>query len=179
VQRVNLHYISFPEPGSRDDQDWRLAAAILQDGLARQGYACRTEANTVVIELPAEPDASPAAVLVVPDQSMLAEPGVLTRLDANQAVVVGSARPARTLAGELGPFAAGVAAVDAAGIAEEEGADTLVALLGGIARVAPFIDQEALCAAVWAAYDRGFGYMARSAMRAFDLGYRQTQVALH
>jgi hypothetical protein len=178
VQQVNVHYIRFPEPGSRNDQDWRLAAAILSDGLARQGYACRTEANTVVIELPTESADLPDSVLVVPDPATLAQPDLRRRLDRHNAVVVASARPARTLRQELADIPARVAAVDADGIAEAEGADTLVALLGGIARLVPFIDHEALCAAVWTAYDRGFGYTARSAMRTFDLSYRQTQVAL-
>jgi pyruvate ferredoxin oxidoreductase gamma subunit len=72
-----------------------------------------------------------------------------------------------------------VAAVDAEGIAGEEGCDPEVALLGGLARLMPFVDPDALCAAIWNAYDTGFAYQARAAMRTFDVAYRQAQLATH
>jgi pyruvate ferredoxin oxidoreductase gamma subunit len=69
-------------------------------------------------------------------------------------------------------------AVDAQGIAADEGAAPTPALLGGVARLLPFLDPDVLGATIWTAYDHGLPYAARAALRAFDLGYSQAERAL-
>lgn len=177
VHQVTVHFMPTPGAGPALAAGLRRAAAILSESLSRQGFDCHREANTVVIDLLNAPEGAVEAVLVVPDPDLLARTDVRQQLGTGQALVVGTARPARKVWQQLDQSPAGVVAVDAAGIAEEEGCDPEVALLGGLARLMPFVDPEALCASVWNAYDTGFAYLARAAMRTFDVGYRQAQLA--
>ncbi len=159
-------------------EDARLAAAILADCLSRQGFQSNAKGTSVAVEAAPRRERDAEEVFVVLDEHLLASAEVLCRLDSRSAVVVCSARPARTLKHELGRFTAGVATVDASGIAIDEGADPVVAVLGGAARAIPLIDPEVLSASVWNTFDRQLPYAAQAAVRAFDLGYAQTQLAL-
>lgn len=152
-----------------------LAAAILADCLTRQGYQCSTRDESVTVDLPG---AAQQQLFVLLDEALLNHPVVRAHLDSSATVVVCSARPARTVLDGLGRCPAGLVTVDALGIAFEEGADPVTALLGGAARSAAWIDPDTLCAAIWASYDREFAYGARAAIRAFDQGYSQAQQAL-
>jgi hypothetical protein len=155
---MDIHFTASP--------DCQLGAAIIADSLCRQGYPCRTVNDGIVVV--DTPDA-PLSIHVVMDDTLI------DAARSASAVVVASARPARTLQNHL--VRPAVAAVDAEGLAEQEGADPIVAVLGAAARLLPILNYESLAASVWAAYDRGFGYEARAALRAFDLGYKQAQVA--
>lgn len=96
-----------------------------------------------------------------------------TVLKGARAVVVDSAKPPRVLLQRVERRPRCLAAVDATGIAQDEGTDPVVPLLGAAAIALPELDTDALCSAIWGHYDSHFGYAARSALRAFDLGLRQ------
>jgi hypothetical protein len=177
MRTVRFHFIA-GDSMVGTEEDACVAAAILANSLTRQGYEATAEGPIVTTYAPARRESEPDNILVVLDEEALHDEGLLGRLDRNSAVIVCSARPARILRHELGRFTAGVAAVDGSGIAMEEGSDPVVALLGGAARMVPFIDPDVLCATVWNYYDRSFPYAARAAMRTFDLGYMQAQQAL-
>lgn len=155
--------------------DAHLAASILADCLTRQGYTCAAEQESVSVEAP---DGTSREVIVLLHESLLDHPVVRAHLDSSATVVVCSARPAKVLLERLARQPAGVITVDASGIAFEEGADPVTALLGGAARTTSWIDPDVLCAAIWASYDREFAYGARAAIRAFDQGYIQAQEAM-
>lgn len=152
-----------------------MAAHIWADCLTRQGCRCSVQDEQVTV---AGPDDQEQPIFVLLDESLLEHPVVRANLDRQSLVVVCSARPARVVLDRLGGLPAGVVTVDASGIAFEAGADPVTALLGGAARIAPWIDPDVLCAAIWANYDREFAYGARAAIRAFDQGYWQAQQAL-
>lgn len=154
------------------------AAAILADCLSRQGYAAKACGRSVQIQAELRRETEPDEIYLVLHEELLADPGLLSQLDRKSAVVVCSARPARVVRHELGRFTAGVTTVDADGIAMDEGADPVVAMLGGAARALPVIDPDALCASVWNYFDRDLPYAAHAAIRAFDLGYMQAQQAI-
>jgi hypothetical protein len=154
---MDIHFVASP--------DCQLGAAILADSLTRLGYPCHTSSGTVVVETPE----APWSIHVVLDDAHLE-----AAADAS-VVVVASARPAAALQKRL--VRPAVATVDADGLAEQEGTDPVVAVLGAAARLLPFLDYDALAASIWTAYDRGFGYEARAALKVFDLGYKQAQVA--
>lgn len=151
-----------------------LAASIWADCLSRQGFASTVQGEWVSV---AGPDDQDQRFFLLLDESLLDHPVVRANLDAQSLVVVCSARPARVVLDRLGGRLASVVTVDASGIAFEAGADPVSALLGGAARIAPWIDPDVLCAAIWASYDREFSYGARAAIRAFDQGYWQAQQA--
>lgn len=180
MREVRFHFIAAEDEGagSRGGEDTRLAAAILSDSLSRQGCRSAAQGGTVVVNAPVRREREPEEVFVLLDESQLQNTGLLERLDPKSAVLVCSARPARTLRHELGRSTSGVATVDAHGIAVDEGADPVVAALGAAARLVSFIDADVLCASVWNTFDRVFPYAARAAMRAYDLGYVQAQAAL-
>lgn len=177
MRTVRFHFLAAGCLSGGSSEELDLAALILANSLSRQGYDCRVRENSVVVANP--PADSPAQVFLLQDEVLLCTPDLLSQVHGDTAVVVGSARPAHMLREQMGPTLADVASVDACGIATEAGADPLVALLGGAARCIPLIDREALCATVWHTYDRGLPYAARSALRALDLGYSQTQLALN
>jgi len=152
----------------------RQAASILADCLSRSGYDSACHCDIVTIAGPEVPDETYILLL---DESMISHPVTRAHLNQRSTVVVCSARPARLLLEQLGARPAGLVAVDASGIAFDQGADPLIALLGGAARTAPWIDPDVLSAAIWASYDREFAYGARAALRAFDQGYIQAQQA--
>lgn len=152
-----------------------LAAAIWADCLTRQGLRCKVDGEWVSVSGPGTRD---QRCFVLLEESLLDHPVVRANLDEQSLVVVCSARPACVVLDRLGGRPAGVVTVDASGIAFEAGADSVSALLGGAARIAPWVDPDVLCAAIWASYDREFAYGARAAIRAFDQGYWQAQQAL-
>ncbi len=149
-----------------------LAASILADCLARQGYACTCTEEAVTVPSPDDVDEQ---CFLLMEESLIDQPIVRAHLDQDSTVVVCSARPARYLLERLNGRPAGLVAVDASGIAFEQGTDPVTALLGGAARAASWIDPDVLSAAIWASYDREFAYGARAALRAFDQGYVQAQ----
>lgn len=100
-----------------------------------------------------------------------------TVLKGARAVVVDSAKPPGVLLQRVEWRPCCLVAVDATGIAQDEGTDTVVPLLGGVARAVPEMDTDALCGTIWSHYDSHFAYAARSALRAFDLGLRQAAMA--
>lgn len=178
MRQVTFHFIGAGGSIQNPGEDAHLAAAILTNCLSRQGYASTAEEHMVRVEAPVRRESDSEHIYVMLDEKPLASSDFLSQVDRSTTVVIGSARPARILRHELGRFAAGIASVDASGIALEEGTDPVAALLGGAARVVPFIDPDVLCASIWSTFDREFGYGARAAMRAFDLGYMQAQQAL-
>lgn len=175
MRNVRFHFLAAGCLAGGSSEELDLAALILANSLSRQGYDCSVQANSVVVSNP--PEHSPDQVFLLLDEVLLRTPDLLSQVSGDSAVVVGSARPAHFLRQQMGRTVSDVAAVDVSGIATEAGADPLVALLGGAARCIPLIDREALCASVWHTYDRGLPYAARSALRALDLGYSQTQLA--
>lgn len=174
MHEVRFHLISC----DASDIDSGLAAAILADSLRRQECRARLEGTMVTVPAGQSRPQDPFDVFILLDEVLLSDPQVLSRLHARSALVVCSARPARMLRQRLGRDTAGVATVDASGIATDEGTDPVAAVLGAAARLVSFIDPEALSAAVWTSFDHGFPYAAKAATRAFDLGYMQTQQAL-
>ncbi len=178
MRSVTFHFLTADYGQPRGGEEARLAAAILHNCLSRQGYPSTLDGNKVTATVPQRRESDPEEIYLLLDETLLDSPEILTHLDHRSAVVVCSARPAKVLRHQLGRMTAGVAAVDACGIAMEEGADEVTALLGGAARMLPFIDPDVLCASVWNTFDREFPYAARAAMRAFDLGYMQTQQAI-
>lgn len=178
MRQVTFHFIGAGGSIRHAGEDAHLAAAILANCLSRQGYRSAALGHTVQVEAPSRRDSESEQIYVMLDEQPMSDADLLKQIDRTTTVVIGSARPARILRHELGRFAAGIASVDASGIAMEEGSDPVAALLGGAARIVPFIDPDVLCAAIWSTFDREFGYGARAAMRAFDLGYMQAQQAL-
>jgi hypothetical protein len=156
----------------RQGTEARQAAAILAGALMAQGRHPELTAQSVTFTTTTP---SPAQVLILLHEDLLQEPVILDAVDSETVVVLCSARPAETVLCEMGRPAARLATVDAEGIADEEGTDQIVALLGGAARMVPEICLEMLTASVWNAYDRHFGYGARAATRALDLGYNLIQ----
>jgi hypothetical protein len=150
----------------------RQATTILASALMAQGRHPQQDAQSVTFTTN---NPGPAQVLVLLDEALLHEPVILNAVDSDTAVVLCSARPAKVVLDEMGRPAARLATVDAEGIADEEGTDPVIALLGGAARMVPEICIERLTASVWNAYDRDFAYGARAAARALDLGYTLTQ----
>lgn len=150
----------------------RQAATILAGALMAQGRQPALNGQSLTF---ASQNAGPAQILVLLHEDLLLEPVIMNAVDSETAVVLCSARPAQMVLAEMGRPAARLATVDADGIADEEGTDRVVALLGGAARMVPEICLERLTASVWNAYDRQFGYGARAAARALDLGYTLTQ----
>lgn len=177
MQDVRFHFIADgAENASKEEA--RLAAAILSDCLSRQGYSTASDDHTVSVTVPSLEEDEATQIFVVLEERLLTHPDLLTRMDGSSAAVVCSARPASVLASELGRFTAGLASVDASGIAMEEGSDPVLAMLGAAARMVKFIDPEALCHSIWSTYDRTYAYAARAAVRVFDLGYMQAQQAM-
>lgn len=158
-------------------EDGRLAARVLAECLNRQGLENRVEDGVLHVSAPTRRATDPSEVYVVLDETLLNRPSLLGQIDRKTGVVVCSARPARTLQHELGRFTAGVTAVDASGIGMHEGADPVMAMLGGAARMLPWIDRDMLSSSVWAVYDNHLPYAAHAALRAFDQGYAQAQLA--
>lgn len=159
-----------------NSQEGRSAAAIWARCLSRQGVACTLAEQTVTAYGLPETDEGPNEIFILLDEGLMEQRELEGRLHGQSAVVVPSARPAGVLRQRLGETAA-IVAVDATGIALDEGADLISALLGGAARAVPWVDPDVLCAAIWCHYDRDFAYTARAAIRAFDLGYAQAQRA--
>lgn len=149
-------------------QEALRAAAIMADGLALMGRPRSLHDATVLSD----------AAWDCPNVSVALEPATLGLLAVApfHGLVVDTGRPACVIQERLNASAA-VVAVDASGIAGEEGTDAVAALLGAMGRLMPCLNLERLSEALWGAYDRGFGYGARAAVRAFDLGYRQAYVA--
>jgi hypothetical protein len=172
----NYHF-HFMAVGSANDEA-QMAATILTHCLQRQGYRAGLTGTTVTVMAPAQRLDEPETILILLDESQLAEPQVLNQIDNKCAVVVCSARPARMLQHELGRFSAGITTVDATGIANDEGSDPVVAMLGAAARMVHFIDADRLGTAIFACYDRSLPYAALAAMRTFDMGYMQAQLSL-
>jgi hypothetical protein len=171
MPELHLHFVAF----ERSNPPCVEAAAILCESLRRQGFASSVLGRSVTINMPERPASEPDQIYVVLDEQLLSEVELLNRFDRQSAVVICSARPVQTLRHELGRYTAAIATVDAEGIGDDEGASPVIALLGGAARMLPFIDAEQLGIAIWMKYDRSFPYAARAAVRAFDLGYAQTQ----
>jgi len=173
MSELRFHFID-----DAGGEDARLAASILGDCLSRQGYRATVIGGEVTVDATARRQSDPEDAYIVLDEILLTQSDLLGCLGGKTMVVVGTARPARILRHELGRFVASVTTVDASGIAMDEGADRVVALLGGAARAVSLIDPDALSASVWANFDRELPYAAHAAMRAFDQGYSQAQSAI-
>jgi hypothetical protein len=174
---VHFHFLTSKGTANGCTAEASKAAAILANCLSRQGCSGETAENLVVANLPTERGDEPENVFVVLDDGALHSLGQFEQNGSRSAVIVCSARPAHMLQKELGGFNATITTVDAEGIAMDEGSDSMVAVLGGAARMVSCLDPEALFAAVWSTYDRGLPYAAQAAMRTFDLGYMQAQQA--
>jgi hypothetical protein len=178
LHEVHFHFIATAaETKQTDAHEACLAAAILSNCLTRQGCVSTANGNTVVANALNRRENDPDQIFIVLDESSLT-PDLVERFDQHCAVVLCSARPARTVHLQLGRAAACITTVDATGIAMDEGSDPVVAMLGGAARMLPFIDPDVLCASVWNNFDRDLPYAARAAMRTFDAGYIQAQQAI-
>jgi Pyruvate/2-oxoacid:ferredoxin oxidoreductase gamma subunit len=175
MQAVRFHFLASDGTNLGNTADARLAATILANCLSRQGYRGQAAGNTVLATLPDHSEQDPGQVFVVLNEAALPSLEQIEPVDRRSAIIVCSARPARVLQKQLGRLFAGVVTVDAEGIAEEEGSDPVLAMLGGAARMVSFIDLDALSAAIWSAYDRELPYAARAAVRTLDLGYMQAQ----
>lgn len=177
MHEVHFHFVATTAQTKQTNaEEACLAAAILSNCLTRQGCVSTAKENTVVVTAPNQRENDPDQIFIVLDESLLT-PDLIERFDRHCAVVLCSARPARTVRLQLGRSPACVTTVDATGIAMDEGSDPVVAMLGGAARMLPFIDPDVLCASVWNNFDRDLPYAARAAMRTFDAGYIQAQQA--
>jgi hypothetical protein len=168
------HFLCAGAPGNEQAE---LTAALLAAGLTRQGIRNGRggERVSAVVGPAGEPD---QYIYILLDEVPFASPILRASLDCHTRLVVNSARPARTLLDQVAASPAAVVAVDAEGLATEAGVDVPEALLGGLVLAAPWVDADALAAAIWDHNDRGFGYGARAAVRAFDRGVAQAQQAV-
>lgn len=177
MHEVHFHFLATAaESEQTDAKEACLAAAILSNCLRRQGYASVATENTLVTKAANRRENDPDQIFIVLDEALLT-PALINQLDRHCAVVLCSARPARMVRLQLGRSTACITTVDATGIAMDEGSDPMVAMLGGTARMLPFIDPDVLCASVWNNFDRVLPYAACAAMRTFDAGYIQAQHA--
>lgn len=160
--------LEFRGSGALGQQEAARSAAIVARALSRMGRPAVLHDTVVVCN--GLWDCSDVTVAL--DEAALANHS----LPPAQGLVINSARPARVIQANVAAPSA-VVAIDASGIACEEGTDAPAALLGALMRLLPCLNADMLAEALWAEYDRGFGYMARAAVRAFDLGCRQALVA--
>lgn len=160
--------LEFLGSGATGQSEAAQAAAVVARALTRMGRPARLNGTVVLCD--GLWDCSDVTVAL--DEASLSGRTV----PPCHGLVVNSARPARVIQSGV-PAPSAVAAVDASGIAAEEGTDTPAALLGALVRLLPCLDPGVLAESLWAEYDRGFGYVARAAVRAFDLGSRQALVA--
>lgn len=163
------HFIFVDQSGGQEAEE---AALLLADGLSRQGYQPKVTGEWLSVEGPGEEE---QWLYLLTEEALLNSPVLRAFMNEKALLLISSTKSPEALQERLPAQAAAFALLPTKRIALAEGAEPVSALLGGVARLAPWIDPDRLGEALWAHYDCPYSLTARAATRAMRVGYQQAK----